>query len=188
MQDEPGTSGPSIGEPAPYFEGLIGEDRITSGDFKGNWLILLSNPEDLLAVFKTRTINYLLCKRRIRVLALVNEKIPSAPKEKNFLKKYIRNHRMTMLDVSEGEFATNYGLLCAPEGKGHKGIFVIDTKGILRMKLYFPPDGERNLYEILKLVDALQSADRQRSEQSKAKSWKRRLEVVIRMKGLAEQE
>jgi hypothetical protein len=41
-------------------------------------------------------------------------------------------------------------------------IFVVDPKGILRAKLYLPLTAERNFYEVLKLIDVLQTADSQK--------------------------
>lgn len=155
--------GPSIGERAPDFGASIGDDTITLSDFRGNWIIILSHPEDMLPVFKTRTINYLLCKRRTRVIALGDEKSSCIAKGHNFLKKYILKHRLTMIDDSDRGVAGNYGLCGSPEDPEEmKGVFVIDPKGILRIKLYFSMTAGRNLYEILKVLDTLQAADTQR--------------------------
>jgi peroxiredoxin (alkyl hydroperoxide reductase subunit C) len=183
-----GRRGPSIGEPAPDFGTSIGDNTITLNDFKGNWIIILSHPEDMLPVFKTRTINYLLCKRRTRVISLGNEKSSCIAKGRNFLKRYILRHRFTMVDDSDKGIAKSYGL-CGGPGypEDTKGVFVIDRKGILRIKLYFSLTAERNLYEILKLVDTLQAADRQRVGKPKGGEWKKRLGIVVRPKKFVEQ-
>jgi peroxiredoxin 2/4 len=179
--------GPTIGEPAPDFKTSIGNNTLTLNDFKGNWLIILSHPEDMVPVFRTRTINYLLCKRRTRIIALGDEK-PSVAKGRNFLKKYILKRRLTMIDDSGKAVAAKYGA-CGANGEAEemKGAFVIDPKGILRIKLYSSLTAERNLYEILKLVDALQAADRQRARKPESGEWRRRFGIVVKPKTFVQQ-
>jgi peroxiredoxin (alkyl hydroperoxide reductase subunit C) len=179
--------GPHIGEPAPDFEASVGSSTISLHDLKGNWIIILSHPEDMLPVFRTRTINYLLCKRRTRVISLGKENSPLA-KGRNLLKKYILKHRMTMIDDSGNQVAAKYGVCGGPEDPEEiKAVFVIDPKGILRIKLYSSLSSGRNFYEILKLVDALQEADRQRAGKPESGEWRRRLGIVVRPKTFVEQ-
>ncbi|MDA8077649.1 MAG: hypothetical protein M0Z79_01805, partial [Nitrospiraceae bacterium] len=89
--------GPAIGEPAPFFEAAVGDSSISLRDFRGSWIIIFSHPEDILPLFKTRTVNYILCKRRTKVVALKREQGDEAPAGKNFLKKYILKHRLSVL-------------------------------------------------------------------------------------------
>lgn len=185
MQSEPVSIGPPIGEPAPNFESAIGPDRVTLHDYRGNWLIVLTHPEDLVGIFRTRTINYLLCKRSVRVICFAGEVNPSGlPKHENFLKRYLRKRRMTMVCDPGGKAARDYGICPGEESGNAKGLFVIDPKGILRIKLYFPIGAERNFYEILKLIDALQKSDRQRTRESGL--W--RGAIVVRPRVLAPPE
>lgn len=161
--------GPALGGPAPYFETTIGNEIVTSDDFKGGWTIVFSHPGDLMPVFKTRTINYILCKRRTKVVALGDGRPAGAATGRNIIKKYILKHSLSVIDDPDKKIAESYGLT---DGDGAsdeeaKGIFVIDPLGILRIKLYFPLAAERNFYEILKLVDALQDADKQRNKKQK---------------------
>ncbi len=181
-------SGPSIGIPAPFFEVKIGNNSFTLKDFKGNWVILFSHPEDLLPVFRTRTINYLLCKRRIKAVALGDSNTTNVISGRNFVKKYMMRHSLTIVDDEDREIAGTYGVCnqdpdCQEEAKG---VFVIDPKGILRIKLFYPSETERDFYEILKLVDALQNADKQKKEQPHLNRLKRHLSVVIKAKPLGE--
>jgi peroxiredoxin (alkyl hydroperoxide reductase subunit C) len=157
--------GPLLGEAAPYFETVIGRNTITSKDFKGNWLIVVSHPDDVLPLFKTRTIHYVLCKRKTKVIALGNRKSPRVTPV-NFVKNYILKHTLTMIDDSDKIIAARFGLDGNIDGEDAKGIFVIDPKGILRMKLYATPAAERNFYEILKLIDALQNSDNRKTKKT----------------------
>jgi len=181
--------GPVLGEPAPFFETTISNNTINLRDFKGNWLVIFSHPDDLLPVFKTRTINYILCKRRIKAMALGNgQSSDIISSNKNFLKKYILKHSLTIVDDIDKSIGNIYGL-DNQEHKNHgnaKGIFVIDPKGILRIKLFFPLSAERNFYEIVKLVDALREADKQRKQQPNVTGWKRHFGIVVKPKTVTE--
>ncbi len=182
--------GPSLGEPAPFFEATISNNKINLRDFEGNWVVILSHPDDILPVFKTRTINYILCKRKIKTIALGNGQSPDIiSSNKNLLKKYIMKHSLTIVDDTDRSIGKIYGL----DDKGHenaegsKGLFVIDPKGILRIKLFSPLSTERNFYEIIKLVDALRDADKLRKHQPDMTGWKRRFGIVVKPKTVAEE-
>jgi peroxiredoxin (alkyl hydroperoxide reductase subunit C) len=152
--------GPTLGAPAPFFEAEEKEGR-TIGNFKGSWVILFSHPDDLIAVFKTRTINYILCKRGIKAVAVGRRRSPEATLPDNFLAKYMVNHCLTIIDDLDEQVAMRYGLGSSGKGASVKGVFVIDPKGYLRMKMFLPRGTDRDFMEILKLVDALQIADKQ---------------------------
>lgn len=158
--------GPILGAPAPFFEAAKKEGRMSLDNFNGSWVILFSHPDDLIPVFKTRTITYILCKRRIKAVAIGHTYSPDASSLRNFIGKYLENRSLTVIDDVDEQIAKEYGLDNSGNGAPVKGVFVIDPKGSLRMKLFFSLETERNFTEILKLVDALQIADRQ-SKQKK---------------------
>lgn len=180
--------GPSFGEPAPDFEAIISGHTIKLRDFRGKWVVIFSHPEDLLSVFRTRTIKYLLCKRRTKVIALGDGQTEGITAGKNLLKKYVLKHNLTMVDDSCRGIAKSYGLSREnPDRDEEKGVFIVDPKGILRVKLYLPLNAERNFYEILKLIDALQTTERQRMPTIDKGTWRRRLDMAIRKKVIPEE-
>ena len=176
--------GPSLGEPAPFFETEIAGNKISLNDFRGRWVIIFTGPADVLPVFKTRTINYLLCKRKTKVIALGDGNTEGLSTGRNLLKKYILKHNLTIVDDSDGNIAGEYGLSSeyTDEPYEEKGVFIIDPKGILRVKLYIPRNDEGDFYEMLKLIDALQMTDSQKTRSPEKSGWRRRLNVVIRPK------
>ncbi len=176
--------GPSFGEPAPDFETIISGQTIRLRDFRGKWVVIFTHPKDLLSIFKTRTIKYILCKRRTKVIALGDAHTEGIDTGRNLLKKYILRHNLMIVDDSDGGIATRYGLFPVADGlqEEEKGIFIVDPKGILRVKLYFPLAAERNFYEILKLIDALQAADNHKTPGSGKGALRRRLDMVIRQR------
>jgi hypothetical protein len=178
--------GPSLGDPAPFIEAMSPKKAQKRDSVRDSWIILISHPQDLLPLFRTRTINYILCKRRTRIVMLENGGTAGPISGGNFFTRYIARHNVTFLDDQDNVVSLSYGL---GEGGRHdevKGMFVIDPGGTLRMKLYFDFAQPRNFYEILKLVDALQEADSHRKRKPAAKEWRRRLGIVIRPRTLPE--
>jgi peroxiredoxin (alkyl hydroperoxide reductase subunit C) len=57
--------------------------------------------------------------------------------------------------------ATLYGMIQPGESKTEtvRAVFIIDPKGILRAMIYYPLSTGRNMDEILRLIDALQTSD-----------------------------
>ncbi len=153
--------GPQIGDPAPFFEAIEKKGGITLDNPKGCWVILFSHPEDLVPVFKTATIRYLLCKRRIKAVAVGHRDSLGVYSGSNFIEKFAVNHSFTVIDDRDNQIAVRYGLNITDGSEPVKGVFVIDPKGYLRMKLLFSLNSERDFTEILKLVDVLQIADAQ---------------------------
>ena len=166
---------PALGGPAPFFHSHSEGSGVTLEGFKGSWTIVFSHPEDLLPVFKTRTVHYLLCKRKTRVIAICDSEA-ICQQGGNFITKYVSKHSLTLLDDSDREISMGYGLGESDE----KGVFVVDPGGILRIKLYVPMAAQRDFHDILTLVDALQNADRAKKKHPGKSSWKSRLGLVER--------
>lgn len=180
--------GPSFGEPAPDFETIIAGQTIRLRDFRGKWVVIFTHPGDLLSVFKTRTIKYLLCKRRTKVIALGDGQTEGIDTGRNLLKKYVLKHNLMIVDDSGGGIAGSYGLPGPGNGpQGEKGVFIVDPGGILRVKLYLPLASDRSFYEVLKLIDVLQAADKQKALRTGKKTLRRRLDMVIRSRTASEE-
>ena len=59
--------------------------------------------------------------------------------------------------------ANAYGMI-HPESNGTnavRAVFIIDDKGIVRAMVYYPLNAGRNVDELLRLIDALQTSDRE---------------------------
>jgi peroxiredoxin (alkyl hydroperoxide reductase subunit C) len=60
------------------------------------------------------------------------------------------------------EVASLYGMVMPGESKTETArcVFVIDPKGVLRAMIYYPLTTGRNMREILRVIDAMQTADK----------------------------
>jgi len=62
-----------------------------------------------------------------------------------------------------GMVAEQLGMLHPKKGSNTvRAVFVVDDKGVLRLMLYYPQELGRNMDEILRIVEALQLADREK--------------------------
>jgi peroxiredoxin (alkyl hydroperoxide reductase subunit C) len=104
-----------------------------------------------------------LCKRKINAVAIGSNLSPDTTSENNFLDKYVVKHSLAIIDDAGSRVANSYGLDSSDETSSVKGVFVIDPQSTLRMKLFFSMDTERDFTEILKLVDALKDAEKQKT-------------------------
>ena len=158
---------PRLNEPAPAFEALTTQGTIRLSDYEGSWLILFSHPADFTPVCTTEfaafaAIAPALRERNVELLGLSIDSIYSHL-------AWIRNIRAKLgVEVTfpviadlDRAVATAYGMVMPGESRTETSrcVFVIDTKGILRAMIYYPLTTGRNMKEILRLVDALQTAD-----------------------------
>ncbi|NMB89601.1 MAG: peroxiredoxin [Chloroflexi bacterium] len=167
LASQPVTSMPRLNEPAPDFEAATTHGTVRLSDFRDSWLILFSHPADFTPVCTTEFIGFTeifpeLQKRGVELLGLSIDSVPShiawgrAIQEKMGVK--IPFPIIADLDKA---VSTKYGMLQPGASKNEtvRAVFVIDPQGILRAMLYYPMTTGRNMQEILRLVDALQTSD-----------------------------
>ncbi|MGQ9882200.1 MAG: peroxiredoxin [Armatimonadota bacterium] len=158
---------PRLNEPAPEFEAVTTHGVIRLSDYRGRWLILFSHPADFTPVCTTEFIAFAeiypeLQKRGVDLLGLSIDSVYSHI-------AWIRNIKEKMgveipfpiiADLNK-EVATLYGMIMPGESKTETSrcVFVIDPNGILRAMIYYPLTTGRNMQEILRLVDALQTTN-----------------------------
>ena len=162
------TSLPRIGEPAPDFEAVTTHGVLKLEDFKGRWLILFSHPADFTPVCTTEFIAFAeiypeLQKRGVDLLGLSVDSVSSHI-------AWVRNVEEKMkikipfpiiADLSK-EVSLAYGMIHPGESKTAtvRCVFIIDDSQTIRTILYYPLTTGRNMDEILRIVDALQTTDK----------------------------
>ncbi len=158
---------PRLGEKAPYFEANTthGPKKIT--DYKGKWLILFSHPADFTPVCTTEFIAFQkikpeLDKRNVELLGLSIDSIYSHIAWVNRIhEKFGVKIEFPIIDDISMNIAKKYGMIHPNQSStsASRCVFVIDPKLIVRAMIYYPLSTGRNMNEILRLIDALQTTD-----------------------------
>jgi peroxiredoxin (alkyl hydroperoxide reductase subunit C) len=158
---------PSLNEPAPAFEAVTTHGPLQLSDYEGSWLILFSHPADFTPVCTTEFMAFAeiypeLQKRGAELLGLSIDSVYShIAWVRNIEEKAGVKIPFPVIADLDRKVATAYGMVMPGESKTETSrcVFLIDPKGILRAMIYYPLTTGRNMDEILRLVDALQTAD-----------------------------
>lgn len=159
---------PRLHEPAPEFEAVTTHGVIRLSDYRGRWLILFSHPADFTPVCTTEFIAFAeiypeLQKRGVDLLGLSIDSVYShIAWLRNIKEKTGVEIPFPIIADLNKEVATLYGMIMPGESKTETSrcVFVIDPDGILRAMIYYPLSTGRNMQEILRLIDALQTTDK----------------------------
>ena len=162
------TALPRLGSPAPPFEAETTHGTLRLEDFKGGWLILFSHPADFTPVCTTEFVAFAkiapeLKKRNVELLGLsIDSTFSHIAWVRNIEEKFGVKIPFPVIADLNKEVATLYGMIMPGESKTEtsRAVFVIDDKGIVRAMVYYPLTTGRNMEEILRLIDALQTTDK----------------------------
>ncbi len=158
---------PRLGEKAPDFDTVTTHGKIKLDDYKGSWLILFSHPADFTPVCTTEFIAFAkiypeLQKRGAELLGLSVDSISShIAWVRNIEEKTgVKIPFPVIADLSK-EVALAYGMVHPGQSRTEtvRCVFIIDPKQIIRTILYYPLSTGRNMQEILRIIDALQTTD-----------------------------
>jgi peroxiredoxin (alkyl hydroperoxide reductase subunit C) len=158
---------PRINEPAPDFEAKSTQGMLKLSDFKGNWIVLFSHPADFTPVCSTEFIEFARRAEEFkkRGVQLIGLSVDSVPAHIAWIRN-IESHFDVKIDFPvvadlDTKVAQKYGLIhpAASDTATVRAVFVIDDKGIIRALIYYPMSLGRNIDEILRAVDGLQTAD-----------------------------
>ena len=168
FQGTPVPSLPRLGMPAPLFQAETTQGTIRLEDFKGSWLILFSHPADFTPVCTTEFVAFaqIASELRKRNTELLGLSIDSTYSHIAWIRNIEQHFKVAIpfpviADLNK-EVATLYGMIMPGESKTETSrcVFVIDPNGILRAMIYYPLTTGRNMDEILRLIDALQTTDK----------------------------
>ncbi|RJS73226.1 MAG: peroxiredoxin [Candidatus Syntrophoarchaeum sp. WYZ-LMO15] len=187
MEEEIGTAQglPLIGDPAPDFEAVTTFGKIRLKDYRGSWLILFSHPADFTPVCTTEFIAFTeiyeeFKKRNTELLGLSVDSISShIAWIRNIEEKLGVKIPFPIIADLNREVAKKYGMIHPGSSKTEtvRCVFIIDPEGILRAMLYYPLTNGRNMDEILRLLDAIQTSDEHKV--ATPANWKPGDKVVV---------
>lgn len=161
------TSPLRLDEPAPYFEGRSTQGPVRLSDFAGKWLVFFAHPADFTPVCTSEFVAFAKHGAEFAALdcRLLGLSVDSVYAHLAWLES-IREHFGVnidfpiMEDVSM-EIARRYGMIQPHDAQNAavRAAFVIDPQGKLRAMLYYPVNVGRAVSEVLRLVQALKTAD-----------------------------
>ncbi len=165
---------PRIGDKAPSFKAVTTQGEINFPEqYAGKWIILFSHPADFTPVCTSEFMTFATLENQfaelncqlvglsvdglyshIAWLRIIKEKIDYKGM-KNVEVKFPLIEDITM------EVAHKYGMMQPGESstKAVRAVFFIDPKGVIRTIIYYPLSMGRNFDELLRALQALQTAD-----------------------------
>jgi peroxiredoxin (alkyl hydroperoxide reductase subunit C) len=159
---------PRLGAPAPSFEAETTHGTLKLEDFEGSWVILFSHPADFTPVCTTEFIAFAkiapeLKKRKVELIGLsIDSTYSHIAWVRNIEEKFGVKIPFPIIADLDKKVASAYGMIMPGESKTETSrcVFVIDDKAVVRAMVYYPLTTGRNMDELLRLVDALQTSDR----------------------------
>lgn len=160
---------PRINEPAPDFEaksthGLIKLSNYTS---KGKWVMLFSHPADFTPVCTTEFIEFARSTPEFekRNVQLIGNSIDSVYSHIAWIRNIEQHNHVkitfpVIADLDQ-KVARAFGMVheAVSDTATVRAVFFIDPKGTIRALLYYPLSLGRNVDELLRVIDAMQTAD-----------------------------
>lgn len=159
---------PKVAQPAPIFEDLQsyhkGEfHKVSLNDYKGKWLVLFFYPRDFTFICPTEIEEF---GKLYPDFQKLNCEVLGASTDSEHVHKawYETDKRLTgvqypiIADTTQ-ELADMYGVLDV-DGSAQRGTFVIDPEGTLKFMLVSADSVGRNIKEMLRVVEALQTGER----------------------------
>lgn len=158
---------PSLGSKAPDFKANSTLGPIRLSDYKGKWIVLFSHPGDFTPVCTTEFLCFAkyyneFKKRNTELIGL------SVDSNSSHLAWLYNIFEITGIEIPfpiiEDRtmcISNLYGMISKPMSNTStiRSVFIIDDKQILRTILYYPLTTGRNIPEILRIVEALQTSD-----------------------------
>ena len=178
---------PMLNEPAPDFEGTSthGPIRLSSYKEVGKWVLLFSHPADFTPVCTTEFVEFAKSypefqKRNVELIGL---SVDSTYSHLGWIRNIEQNFGVKIpfpvISDLNMAIAQLYGMVHpgASDTATVRCVFFIDPKGIVRAMIYYPLQAGRNVEEIVRLIDALQTIDEMAC--ATPANWKPGDEVIV---------
>ncbi len=159
---------PSIGEKFPEIEVQTTHGRIKLPDhYAGKWFVLFSHPADFTPVCTTEFVAFAMRYEEFKKLntELIGLSVDSTFSHIKWI-EWIKEKLgveipFPIIADPRGEIAKRLGMLHA-QSPTHtvRAVIIVDPNSIVRALLYYPQELGRNIDEILRMIKALQVADK----------------------------
>ncbi len=158
-----------IGDEAPDFTANTTHGELNFADYaRDSWVVLFSHPADFTPVCTTEFVGFAsraadFAKRGVK---LIGNSIDSVFAHIAWVRDMEKSHGAkvdfpVIADLDQ-KVARLYGMVHEPSAVTAtvRCVYIIDTKRILRAMIYYPLTTGRNIDEILRVIDAMQTSDK----------------------------
>jgi len=159
-----------VGKPAPHFimNTALGNGvdfgKVSLEEYKGKWVVLFFYPLDFTFVCPTEIRGFSEEIERFKSLhtEVIGVSTDSIHSHRAWMNTPISDNGIGTLnfplasDITK-KVSDQYGVLIEEEGIALRGLFIIDPEGILRYQLVSDNNVGRNVEEVLRVLEALQS-------------------------------
>jgi peroxiredoxin (alkyl hydroperoxide reductase subunit C) len=175
-----------IGEKVPDFEANTTHGEIKFSEWaKGSWAILFSHPADFTPVCTTEFMAFAdiwpeLKKRNVRLIGLSIDSIYSHIAWVRAIKEKLgKEIPFPIIEDLSMNVAKKYGMIHPAQSStaAVRAVFFIDPEFKLRALIYYPLSNGRNMQEILRVIDAVQTSDKYGV--ATPANWKPGEEVIV---------
>ena len=168
-----GSNIPLIGSVAPSFTAKSTEGKINfPADYGKSWKILFSHPQDFTPVCSSELLELAYMQKDFDRLGIKIAVISTDGVEQhNLWKAHLeeldykgrgaQKINFPILDDQNATASKTYGMLHqqASTNKDIRGVFIIDSKNVVRSINFYPMEVGRNMNEIVRIVEALQTTE-----------------------------
>ena len=158
-----------LGMKAPDFSAVTTFGQLKFSELKGKWVVLFSHPADFTPVCSTEFVSFARHHQYFEQLnvQLLGLSIDSNPAHLAWVYNIYQNTGIRIpfpiIADQDGYISWKYGMIAEKVSTKEtiRSVFIIDEEQIIRAILTYPLTNGRNIPEILRLVDALQTTDRE---------------------------
>ena len=159
----------SVGQKFPTFnlKATVSNDianaftDITNATYKGKWLVVFFWPKDFTFVCPTEIAEF---GRQTKEFAARNTQVLGASIDSEFVHLAWRQHHkdlnslpFPMLADIKRELSSELGILDPAAGVSQRATFIVDPEGVIRFVMVTDLSIGRNVDEVLRVLDALQT-------------------------------
>lgn len=177
---------PRIGDKAPDFKAVTTKGNIKFSDFaKDKWVVMFSHPADFTPVCTTEMSGFATRKKEFDALntELIGLSIDSIHSHLAWVQN-VRENTGVYFDFPiiadiDMKVSKLYGMLQPNESEtaAVRAVFFIDPEKKIRLIMYYPLNVGRNMNEILRVLEALQTSDKYKV--AMPLDWKKGDKVIV---------
>ncbi len=159
---------PRIGDKMPDFTAVTTHGELTFSDYKkGAWAVLFSHPADFTPVCTTEFMAFAqkadeFAKRNVKLIGLSIDSVHAhIAWVQNIREKMNTPIPFPVIADLDMKVAGKYGMIHSTSSTATvRAVFVIDDKDAIRLILYYPMTVGRNIDEVMRAIDGLQTTDK----------------------------